>query len=405
MDRQGSLKLGETLILRPLFPYKACTVWVFWVAIQVLLTNINGNDSAGMARVICWSVEAMLALAALILATREMTADNKAIFVGFTLFFGFSGFVVPIYIFFLRTRLLVLYEFSEFHVFQYSKALYFLLLLFVVSQIAISLGTALHARVKQFASVTSAVAICFFFFIPYVADPYYLYRQPDIRDYHAVTQAMQEAKVIASDRYPATDISSSLRLLQMEDGKAVRTLTPEEVRLRIQELMPVLQSGYEEALFYRPLYDSCVGAAGACFMILVFFVISSFLRDQPKSAFIEKIAWLILLFVVLEGLHFRVYELTYRRSTFDAIQEIGAYLSALVMLVVFGLFVLRLKFISTVEGRYYEGRVNKDALGITRWRDVVDNWVLRKFVNAPDLNRRFILRGEGKAAEEHDELK
>ena len=56
------------------------------------------------------------------------------------------------------------------------------------------------------------------------------------------------------------------------------------------------------------------------------------------------------------------------------------------------LFALRLHFIKSVEGGYYERRLIEGPEGITRWRDAFDNWVVRQFMNQGELERRFLIQ-------------
>jgi len=70
------------------------------------------------------------------------------------------------------------------------------------------------------------------------------------------------------------------------------------------------------------------------------------------------------------------------------------YASMGIMLPILLVLILRLRFIQSVEGRFYESRLIDDASRITRWRDALDNWVLRHFMNSKELEQRFVIQSK-----------
>jgi hypothetical protein len=64
------------------------------------------------------------------------------------------------------------------------------------------------------------------------------------------------------------------------------------------------------------------------------------------------------------------------------------------MFLIVCMFYLRFQFLASVEGRYYESAIKRDQLLITRWRDIIDDWVIRKFIRGGDLSHRFLIREE-----------
>jgi hypothetical protein len=67
------------------------------------------------------------------------------------------------------------------------------------------------------------------------------------------------------------------------------------------------------------------------------------------------------------------------------------------------LFILRYAFVNSIEGAYYERQLTKEASHITRWRDAIDNWVLRQFVSESGLDQRFLVRGDVSEREDGEE--
>jgi hypothetical protein len=131
-------------------------------------------------------------------------------------------------------------------------------------------------------------------------------------------------------------------------------------------------------------------------LLLLWSSVRHYIVDSQKGAYVEKIAWCLILYCILEALHFYVYTKVKDHDSFIRIDLTGSYLSLVVMWILGGLFALRLHFIQSVEGSYYERHLVESADGITRWRDAADNWLLKEFMNTRDLDRRFLTRRKTK---------
>jgi hypothetical protein len=59
-------------------------------------------------------------------------------------------------------------------------------------------------------------------------------------------------------------------------------------------------------------------------------------------------------------------------------------------------FALRLRFISSVQGEYYEAELQANPATVTRWRDWVDNLVLSHFFNYKLFNGRLFQKTSGR---------
>jgi len=104
----------------------------------------------------------------------------------------------------------------------------------------------------------------------------------------------------------------------------------------------------------------------------------------------EKIVWCLLPYCGFEALHTFAFTRVTTVDLHDNIGDIGRYLSMSIMWIMLLLFSLRLRFLQTVEGDYYERRLSSDASRITRWRDAFDSWILQQFMNPGELDRRFL---------------
>ncbi|MEX0602646.1 MAG: hypothetical protein WD295_04845, partial [Bacteroidota bacterium] len=79
------------------------------------------------------------------------------------------------------------------------------------------------------------------------------------------------------------------------------------------------------------------------------------------------------------------------------LHAIGQYLTLfnLVLLGVF--FALRLSFINSVKGEFYERELVSDSEHISRWRDSIDNLVVRHFLNPETLHGRLLAPRQAKS--------
>jgi hypothetical protein len=70
---------------------------------------------------------------------------------------------------------------------------------------------------------------------------------------------------------------------------------------------------------------------------------------------------------------------------------IGQYASTFVLLLLAIFFALRLRFITSAKGEFYENELALSPNGITRWRDMLDNVVIEKFFNRKLLLGRLMV--------------
>jgi hypothetical protein len=78
---------------------------------------------------------------------------------------------------------------------------------------------------------------------------------------------------------------------------------------------------------------------------------------------------------------------------------IGESLSAVVLSVIAFFFILRLRFITTAYGEFYEHEIVESPATITRWRDAFDNYVISHFFRNNELAGRFFVNQKLKKLE------
>jgi hypothetical protein len=109
---------------------------------------------------------------------------------------------------------------------------------------------------------------------------------------------------------------------------------------------------------------------------------------------------ILLVYCLFEVLHNYAYTEVTESSKLMEIKNLGYYVTSIVMFSFLFLLTLRIRFVLSIEGRYYERALLSDASRVTRWRDAFDNWVLRQFMNAAELEQRFLIRQKEKTTKD-----
>jgi hypothetical protein len=92
-----------------------------------------------------------------------------------------------------------------------------------------------------------------------------------------------------------------------------------------------------------------------------------------------------LLFVSTEILHYWGYIKSVEWSLYDGLFNAGQYITVALVMLMALFFALRLRFIGTVTGEFYETELAVNPHRVTRWKDGVDNLVLGKFFGLKPL--------------------
>jgi len=137
---------------------------------------------------------------------------------------------------------------------------------------------------------------------------------------------------------------------------------------------------------YKPIFQSCMSMCVVCIGFVLLFFGYTYMKDPPQGAYIEKIMFLFLLFSTLEVLHAWTQIKTIEWSAADSIWSIGQYVSTAILVLITAAFALRLRFITSVKGEFYEQELAFSPRAVTRWRDAIDNIVIEKF-----FNRKLVL--------------
>jgi hypothetical protein len=98
---------------------------------------------------------------------------------------------------------------------------------------------------------------------------------------------------------------------------------------------------------------------------------------------------LFLIMCTMEILHAWSYAKSVEWQSFYEMMNLGQVISLGVLLLIGVFFFLRLRFITSAKGEFYEQEIAARPTGITRWRDAMDELIVAGFFKKGHLAGRF----------------
>jgi hypothetical protein len=331
----------------------------------------------------------------LFIVFREKQWGNKIIFINFLLFsayFLITG-IYPL----IGNTVFTSSEFARHYHYQYGTIYYHIFLLFAVAYLVIDLIFRQRGVLLKYAiSLGIAGVVSFTYYGSFLDDPKHLLNNPDFSDWVAIDNASYELELENGMQPTVEEIAAVVTLSAWKDGKPVGELYESEKYSRIDELLPYVRGQNYIVLLYRPLHKANVYMNTFTIFLIFLFFAYQYRKDPPQGAYIEKIMFLILILVSLESLHSWAYVRSVEWSIFVDFFVLGQYLTFGVLVILTLFFGLRLRFISTVQGEFYEQQLVSNPQRITRWRDWVDNFVLSYIFNSQTLVGRLLAPGKAR---------
>lgn len=322
----------------------------------------------------------LIALISFFLVLHEPNRKNKFLFLNFAVFFLLSSLAILVGV--LEPLLASIDKYLPFVIAQYNKGAYYVVMAFAVVYLVLD-SLFRESKILQKYVATSIIVGLFFvsYFYNFMADPKYGYTTADIQDFRAVNR-VSVALLNETGKTPTPEeISRKLSLPAWHDNYAVGNLYAGNNLQRIKEIIPYLSGNNYNILLYKPIYLYAIKMnLLACFFIVLFFGYQ-YKKDPPQGAYVDKIMFLLLLFCSMEIFHAWSFIHTVEWEEFLQIFVIGQYISIFILLLIAGFFGLRLRFVTSVAGEFYENELVHSAQHITRWRDWLDNIVLHYFFN------------------------
>jgi hypothetical protein len=348
-----------------------------------------------MALYISYSVQTLLFILSVHVFRSEPTRKNRYIFLNFAVFFALASLPAHLINFVGPEGVVagsdkVIRSLIDQFVFRIG---YFFVLAFTIVYITIDLLLRDFSTVKKYLVTVAIVGgFGFYYYSPYFIDVNHMRHTEEALQLHD-TYELYDAYKTEHGVAPSEDELVALvpQMFTYHDQEAVGILYAAEKERKVRELYPYMAGLNYVNLLYRPLYTNSIQMSVLCIGFILLFFGYQYMKDPPQGAYIEKIMFLFLIFCTLEILHAYSFIHTVQWSAFTGVATIAGYISVFVLLLLSAFFGLRLKFITSAKGEFYEQELAASPGGITRWRDLLDNVVIEKFFNRKLLLGRLMV--------------
>jgi hypothetical protein len=362
---------------------KIILIWLTLLGIFVACLALFPHNEAPVSSYLNRSIQLLLFVISLFIFLKEPNQKAKFIFLNFLVFFSLTTLTFG-YEFVGQAFLTGRYE-AHFY-YQYVNIA---IVLFVSIATIYPVIDLLFHEFKVYQKYVSTLAVVLFFwgiwFYPFMQDPLYLYKTEDIKQWKTLSMAVTQTGDLPS----TVELANQVRLQSWDNGTAVGDLYPEENLKRIEQLIPYLEGDNWATLLYRPLHKSLIQMNVLLVGCILLFFGYQYKKDPPQGAYIDKIMFLLLLLSSMEILHNWGYIYSVELNSFTELFIVGQFVTLVIYLLIVLFFSLRLKFITSVQGEFYETELSEHPQSISRWRDWLDNLVLAHFFNFKIFNGRL----------------
>ena len=359
---------------------KILLVWGAVTLVMALLVFSQPEAHIATAAFLMTSIELLIGIISVCLMVVEPNTKNKFLFLNFAVFFLLailscaSNLIAPF--------LAKIDQYSPFVFVQWIKGADYLVLAFAITYVVLdSLFRDLGVRLKYIVTIVITGGFFAIYFGDILVEPKYSYSTADVQDFRSVDREYSILEKVKGKAPTPEDIAAQVTLPAWRENQPVGKLFPENNILRIKEILPYLDGENYVILLYKPinLYVIKMNVV-ACFFIMLFFGYQ-YRKDPPQGAYVDKIMFLLILYCSMEIFHAWSCIHAVEWEEFMELFVIGQYVSIFILLLIAMFFALRLRFVTSVAGEFYENELVHSAQHITRWRDWLDNIVLHYFFN------------------------
>ncbi len=350
-----------------------------------LLLPHRSFDTLGLLNL---SFQFLVFLVCLFLTLNE-PVHTKPIFLNFSLFFFFSvfiyfGFFVGFIVWTTQVYAPILY-YQYVNIVGYDFVLTIAIVYFLLHMILPKLST-----LKKYL-ITCSLVLIFFgkIFHPIVMDPFFLYKAEAYSTFLRAEKMRADLQPTFQREPTLQEVAKSL--IAQEQVKTIANEEPaiaEKIN-KLQELELYRAGDNHALLFWSPLFEKKLLIHGFIVFLLVLFYTFKFFLDPPASVYLEKIGLSIFMYSVFEFLHYWSYMKSPEIGIYLEILSLGQYVTILIFLIMIVLFSLRLKFVRSVVGKYYEQQIQLEPESVTRWRDEIDSMFIAHFFKPMKLLGRL----------------
>jgi hypothetical protein len=336
-------------------------------------------------------IQSLLFILAVFIVFNEPHIRNRVIFINFGIFFFVSGIIQMLQIF-MGFVIFPNEQFAYVLFWQYFLIAYILFLSIAIIYLVIDLLFR-EFKIYQKYLVTLFIVLSFFvyYFYPFFKDPFYLYNVEEIKQWKTLETVIDD-----NDQIPTpAELASRVTLQAWEDGKPIGDLFPEVNLRQMEYLAPYLEGDNWMVLLTKPLYMGHISMNVLLLGFILLFFGYQYKKDPPQGAYIDKMMFIFLIYCSMEVLHFWGSLKSVEWKSYIEVSNIGQYITVFLELLLALFFGLRLAFITSAQGEFYERELATNPAQISRWRDWVDNLVLSHFFNSNPFLGRFFQSSSG----------
>ena len=327
-------------------------VWIGGICLgllSLLIPHAQTNVWSGINN----SIQLLLFVFCVYLFRSEPIQRNKYIFLNFAILFGFS------IAFHLYNFIPAQDGYFRFFFFQYvgSGAYYFALTL-AIAYVTVDLIFRELRTIQKYGIAIAIVGGFFvYYFNPYLSDPLHVYSTRDARDFVVLQKSFDQYDSQFGSP-PSPELLAERVSLSKDGGAASEMLSQEELIGRVNDLYPYLlgEQNYR-VLLVRPLYLNTIHMCVVCLGFILMFFAYQYVKDPPQGAYIDKIMFLFLVFCTMEILHAWSYAQSVEWQSFYEIMNLGQAISLSLLLFLGVFFSLRLNFVTSAKGEFYEQEI------------------------------------------------
>ncbi len=362
---------------------KVAILWILFQVVYCLALMAFNHRPVEFSSFVNRGIQLALLLLCFFIYRNEPNKSNKFIFLNFFVVFLIS--LANYFYDFIGIAVLQNSRYGAHLLNQYSMIASAVLLALAIAYMVLDIGfRKLRTYQKYLLACSITLIFSAIYFHDYVRDPLYLYSTEDIKQWKTL-----EAAVGESQNPSSVALASKVRLQTWQDGQAVGDLYPEENLKKIDKLLPYLENDNWVILLFKPLYLEIIRMNVFNIAFILLFFLYQYRKDPPQGAYIDKIMFLFLLLSSTEILHYWGFSKSVEVSTWNELFSISQYISVLILFLLAVFFALRLRFITSVAGEFYETELAAHPHTVSRWRDWVDNLIVAQFFNFKIFNGRL----------------
>lgn len=239
---------------------------------------------------------------------------------------------------------------------QYQWAIYYFLLLLFIFLGAMEVVTRKLGIFRKFLLSFCLAGVPFVLLnYPFFLNPNHLYSCPEFLDFTALRQAINRAEEMGSTIPDINQLATEVDLPSQTGSE-----TFAQKLQRVSQIFPYLKGKNYVLFIYRPVYLNALYMSILCLIILLSMLWYSYWNDWPKSAYVEKVLMAFIPICALECFHAYTFFSITNFQIFQQILVVGTILTRISYAFVLFLLVLRLNFISSPAGNFYENKLNTD---------------------------------------------